>query len=212
MPFGTAQEGSRKGRIQKCLVGQSLCSFPTTYAPAETSIRGQKRRTKPKIRANSTKEFSEQFEGVVGHYPVKQGFEANRTRKFTQTFGKSLSHSFFVVPFLSPKVFEGSSVFSKSLPGERLDAQIASDFKSNPLAISNRSDSNHCDLSCEISTLVSTDLEAIWLRFQIAAIRIAVWASKTIRSKTRTPKQKKKTRTAPKNFLNNSRGLPVNTH
>ena len=30
--------------------------------------------TKPKIRANGTKEFSEQFEGVTGHYPVKQGF------------------------------------------------------------------------------------------------------------------------------------------
>ena len=26
-----------------------------------------------KNRKNSTKEFSEQFEGVIGHYPVKQG-------------------------------------------------------------------------------------------------------------------------------------------
>ena len=30
--------------------------------------------TKPKNRTNSTKEFSKQFEGVTGHYPVKQGF------------------------------------------------------------------------------------------------------------------------------------------
>ena len=37
-------------------------------------IRSQKGPTKPKDRTNSTKEFSEQFEGVTGHYPVKQGF------------------------------------------------------------------------------------------------------------------------------------------
>ena len=36
-------------------------------------IRNQKGPTKPKNRTNSTKEFSEQFEGVTGHYPVKQG-------------------------------------------------------------------------------------------------------------------------------------------
>ena len=29
---------------------------------------------KPKNRTNSAKEFSEQFEGVTGHYPLKQGF------------------------------------------------------------------------------------------------------------------------------------------
>ena len=37
-------------------------------------IGGQKGPTKPKNRTNSTKEFSEQFEEVTGHYPVKQGF------------------------------------------------------------------------------------------------------------------------------------------
>ena len=33
------------------------------------------------------------------------------------------------------------------------DAQIASDFKSNVLAASNRSDSNHCDFSCGFDTI-----------------------------------------------------------
>ena len=35
-----------------------------------------------------------------------------------------------------------------------LDTQIASDFKSNPLAIWNHSDSNHCDFSCDFYTLL----------------------------------------------------------
>ena len=30
-----------------------------------------------------------------------------------------------------------------------LDAQMASNFKSNPLAVSNRNDSNRCDRSCD---------------------------------------------------------------
>ena len=34
----------------------------------------KKRTPKPKNRTNSAKEFSEQFEGVTGHYPLKQGF------------------------------------------------------------------------------------------------------------------------------------------
>ena len=48
-----------------------------------------------------------------------------------------------------------------------LDAQIARDFKSRPLAIWHRSDSNHCGLCCVISSLFSTEFEvilvAIWL-------------------------------------------------
>ena len=35
---------------------------------------GTKRTHKAKNRTNSTKEFSEQFEGLPGHYPVKRGF------------------------------------------------------------------------------------------------------------------------------------------
>ena len=37
-------------------------------------FKGQRRTPKPKNRTNSTKEFSEQIDGVTGHYPVKQGF------------------------------------------------------------------------------------------------------------------------------------------
>ena len=45
-----------------------------------------KKTPKPKNRTNSAKEFSEQFEGVTGHYPLS--FEGNRTRKFTRKFGE----------------------------------------------------------------------------------------------------------------------------
>ena len=37
-------------------------------------VRSQKGRTKPKNRTHSAKEFSERFEGITGHCPVKQGF------------------------------------------------------------------------------------------------------------------------------------------
>ena len=70
----------------------------------------------------SSKEFSEQFEGVACHYLVKQGeailltvgvflltvklrglqsLKPNRTRKVTRSFGKIFVTQ-FVVPFLSP--------------------------------------------------------------------------------------------------------------
>ena len=56
-----------------------------------------------KNRTNSTKEFSELFEGVTGHYPVKQGFLRRIPPESSpERSAKSLSHSFFVVPFLSP--------------------------------------------------------------------------------------------------------------
>ena len=37
------------------------------------NLRSQKGATKPKNRPNSTKEFSEQFEGVIGSLPIKTG-------------------------------------------------------------------------------------------------------------------------------------------
>ena len=66
-----------------------------------------------------------------------------------------------------------------------LDAQIASDFKSNTLAIRNRGDSNHFDLSCDPlfhrfrgdSGHGFTGTQ----RFQLAALlrfQFAIWASK----------------------------------
>ena len=65
-----------------------LCSVPH---------QGPKITPKPKNRTNHTKEFSEQFEGTT---EWTKGFEANCTRKFTQKFGKILSHKFFGVPCL----------------------------------------------------------------------------------------------------------------
>ena len=47
----------------------------------ETRIKDQKRTPKPKKRTNSTKEFSEQFEGATGHYTVKQGFGGESHQK-----------------------------------------------------------------------------------------------------------------------------------
>ena len=43
------------------------------------------------------------------------------------------------------------------LRSRNLDAQIASDFKSNPQAISNRGDSNHCDSRCHFDHLFHSD-------------------------------------------------------
>ena len=51
----------------------------------ERKIRGRKRTTKPKKCTNSTKEFSEQFEGTTHQ---NKDFDLNCTRKFTRKFGK----------------------------------------------------------------------------------------------------------------------------
>ena len=76
--------------------------------------------TKPKNRTKSTKELSEQFEGVTGHYPVKQGvFGRIAPESSPKRSAKSLSHSFFVVPFLSPifvsTLWEKMMSFSEAL-------------------------------------------------------------------------------------------------
>ena len=57
---------------------------------------------KPKNRANSTKDFSEQFEGVTGSLPSKtRVLRRIASESSPERSAKSLSHSFFVVPFLS---------------------------------------------------------------------------------------------------------------
>ena len=68
-------------------------------------FKSQKGPTKPKNQPHEQHQrISEQFEGVIsGHYPVNKGFEANRTRKFTWTFGKIFVSQFSVAPFLSPR-------------------------------------------------------------------------------------------------------------
>ena len=77
---------------------------PLSLIFCRPSIRSQKRPTKPKNRTNSTKEFSEQFGGGYRSLPSKtKGFEANRTRKFTRTFGKIFVTQFVCGTFSVPK-------------------------------------------------------------------------------------------------------------
>ena len=67
------------------------------------SIRNRKRLTKQKNCTNSTKEFSEKFEGLIGSLPNKTRVLRQITPESSpERSAKSLSHSFFVVPFLSP--------------------------------------------------------------------------------------------------------------
>ena len=63
------------------------------------------------------------------------------------------------------------------LPDPSLDAQIASDFKSNPLAISNRSDSNHCDFSCDFYPLLHRFRVGFGCDFA-GALRFQTWERK----------------------------------
>ena len=70
------------------------------------SFRSQKGLTKPKIRTNSTKEFSEQFKGVSVSLPYKaRVLRQIAPESSPERSAKSLRHSFFVVPFLSPNSF-----------------------------------------------------------------------------------------------------------
>ena len=63
---------------------------------ASVLIQEPKGLTKPqKNRTNSTKEFSEQFEGLPVIAQQNNGLKANHTRKFTRTIGKT-----FVTQFL----------------------------------------------------------------------------------------------------------------
>ena len=55
-------------------------------------IRSQKGPTKPKNRTNSTNEFSEQFEGVTGHYPSKQGFWGKSHQKVHPNVRPNICH------------------------------------------------------------------------------------------------------------------------
>ena len=52
------------------------------------NVRSQKRTPKPKNRTNSTKEVPEQFEGVTGHCPSKQGFWGKSHQKVHPKFGE----------------------------------------------------------------------------------------------------------------------------
>ena len=77
------------------------------------SIRNQKGLTKPKIARTAPKNFLNNSRGRPGHCPVKQGFEANRTRKFTRTFGKVFVTQFLCGTFQSPSIVLSRHIFSQ---------------------------------------------------------------------------------------------------
>ena len=89
-----------QGRLKNVYVFFVYWFFSLPY-----KFRSQKGPTKPKNRTNSTKEFSERFKGRYRSLPSKtmQGFEANRTRKFTRTFGQIFVTKFLCGTFSVPK-------------------------------------------------------------------------------------------------------------
>ena len=98
----------------------------------------------------------------------------------------SIENSFVLVLLHSNRtlpIFKVSACASTQICN--LDAQVASEFTSNPLATQNRSDSNHCDCNCDFYLICSTDLEAILAAISLAVcdfkslqFRCAIWASK----------------------------------
>ena len=62
-----------------------------------------KRPQNPKIARTAPKNFLNNSRGLPGHYPVKQGFEANRTRKLTVAFGQIFVTQFLCGAFSVPK-------------------------------------------------------------------------------------------------------------
>ena len=65
----------------------------------------QKRLTMPKNHTNSTKEVSEQFEGVTGHYPVKQGFRGKSHQTIHPNVRLNLCHTVSLCYLFCPQSF-----------------------------------------------------------------------------------------------------------
>ena len=83
----------------------STCKLVATSKPTRQLHQEPKRTHKAKNHTNSTKEFSEQFEGATGSLPSKTRVSRQiAPESSTERPAKSLSHSFFVVPCLSPIV------------------------------------------------------------------------------------------------------------
>ena len=100
--FSVPRKGSLKNKFWGRIFHGRPRGYPGERRGAKTTVRpvsSQKGPTKPKNRTSSTKEFSEQFEGVTGHCPVNTGFEANHPN-VRQNLWHTVS---FGVPFLSPK-------------------------------------------------------------------------------------------------------------
>ena len=73
-----------------------------TRSAPKMCIQEPKRTQKPIHRTNSNKEFSGQFEGTTGSLPIKtRVLRLIAPESSPERSAKSLSHSFFEVPFLS---------------------------------------------------------------------------------------------------------------
>ena len=118
------------GKVPQTLAGIGFCAAGQS---GKNFIRSQKRLTKPKHRKNSTKEFSEQFEGVTGSLPSRTSWVLKQIARESspERSAKSLSHSFFVGPFLSPKNVQQRRNLPQTL--------LARNFGHSPLEFSDTS-------------------------------------------------------------------------
>ena len=105
----------------------------TSKYPLPLTINQEPKRThKPKNRTNSTKEFSEQFEGAIGSIPSQtRVLRQIAPESSPERSAKSLSHSFFVVPclpltinMLQSEPVELKRGFHKIKAGASLQARI----------------------------------------------------------------------------------------
>ena len=82
--------------IPMCVCGSTSAEIPS-FLPTSFQGPSQKDPTKPRIRAKSTKELSEQFEGDTGHHPLKNRvLRQIAPESSPERSAKPLSHSFFV--------------------------------------------------------------------------------------------------------------------
>ena len=72
-----------------------------SFRPTQT-VRSQKGLTKPRNQTNRTKKFSEQFEGVTGHYPIEQGFSGKSHQKVHQNVQQNPCHTVSLWYLLCP--------------------------------------------------------------------------------------------------------------
>ena len=91
------------GVISMELCEKSFGGWLFLGACCRKALQEPKRTHKAKNRANSTKEFAEQFDGVTGSLPSKtRVLRQIAPESSPERSAKSLSRSFFVVPLLSP--------------------------------------------------------------------------------------------------------------
>ena len=74
-------------------------------------VRSQKRTPKPKNRTNGAKEFSEQFEGLTGHDPLKQGFSGRSHQKVHPNVRRNLCRKSSLGYLFCPWFCKGARVF-----------------------------------------------------------------------------------------------------